>query len=1094
MNEFVYQEGSFISLLSRGIRFATTIVGSNSTSRSRSLHMPGRVATLAKLTPPRLYAITRRERLFTLLKEHGRHHSLIWVAGPPGAGKTSLVASYLAESKQRTLWYHVDPGDADLATFFHYLAQAAQSAAGRKKLRLPALTPEFMADVPGFTRRFMRELWSKLPQPAVLALDNYQELATEALLHKMLPIALAEFPQGATLIAISREGPPEPFARELVHNGVGHIRWEDLKLTFEETGSLAGSTSDIDRETLQLLHAKANGWVAGTILLLERLRANEPWNTPALSETKSEVFHYFAEQVFMRMDSSTQEVLMRTALLPWITGPMADEVSEHSGATRMIRDLYQRGLFVDRRADAQVRYQYHDLFREFLLDRYREHFDRETQHNLKYTAAQVAERYGQQDTAVELYAETQSWDELNRLICEISETLLTHGRNQTLQRYISYLPEEKRQQRPWLLYWSGMSRLISDHGTARKDLEQAYKQFECNGEDIEGLFLTCSGIIESYLCGVDDMAPVIGWGDRLQQLFHENNGFPSSTIEAQVLAGLQGLVYASPHHPLLIKLEKSVDRILRLSDDPTGSFGVATTFTNLSLWRGDFRRVLQILDQMNLHMTSNVVRPVILFNWKAMEANCAWIMQNRAQFTVKIGEALDLAEAHGIVVFKPMLLGIRVIAALAEGDDKQAEKFLKLALEVIHPSQRLALGQCSYYRAAIAVMRGEPTSALEHATLAVTTTASLSLPFLTEYCRLGLVAVLIELGELAEARKQLDVVLGYARVMRSSITEVHCLLKRSQSFFNEGLVERGQESLREGLRIASTNDYLTLDYWWRPTLMAKLLAHALEADIEVEYVRSVIQRRRFPAPSAGLKHWPYPVKISTLGRFEIAIDDVLLTTTGKAQRKPLELLKYLCAAGAHGVTQEDIEEALWPEADGEAANQAFRTTLHRLRKLLRHNDAVQLSGRHVSLDPSLVSIDFIAFEHMVQDLDYTDAAAIDRALSLYGGHFLQGEAASWALPVRERLRTKFLDLIERLGTLLEEQGKVNEAALKYLHALEVEPVAEVMCQRVMMTYVRLGRRSEAIGVYQRFSQALHAKLGVPPTSETVSLYHSIATT
>jgi DNA-binding SARP family transcriptional activator len=76
---------------------------------------------------------------------------------------------------------------------------------------------------------------------------------------------------------------------------------------------------------------------------------------------------------------------------------------------------------------------------------------------------------------------------------------------------------------------------------------------------------------------------------------------------------------------------------------------------------------------------------------------------------------------------------------------------------------------------------------------------------------------------------------------------------------------------------------------------------------------------------------------------------------------------------------------------------------------------------------------------------------------------------------------------------LEERGEVSEAAQKYLHALDVEPVAEVMCRRVMMTYVRLGRRSEAIGVYQRFSQALHAKLGVPPTSETVSLYHTITT-
>lgn len=370
--------------------------------------MPSRTAALAKLTPPRLHAITRRKRLFSLVDEKHRHHPLIWVAGPPGAGKTSLIASYLVEQKPRTLWYHVDPGDADLATFFHYLAQSAQAAAGRKKLRLPALTPEFMADVPGFMRRFFRELWAKVPLPAVLVLDNYHELPIEASLHKILSIALAEFPAGAALMVISRGEVPEQFARELVHNGVGHIRWDDLRFTLEETVSLARSVSDIDEETVRSLYARANGWVAGTVLMLERFKAHEGWNAPAPSETMTEVFHYFADQVFEMMPARERDVLMCTALLPWVTGSMAEEVADDADAAAVLRDLYRRGLFIDRRADVQVRYQYHDLFREFLLDRGRVHFDAETLQSLKRTAARVAEKYGQQDTAVALYAETQS--------------------------------------------------------------------------------------------------------------------------------------------------------------------------------------------------------------------------------------------------------------------------------------------------------------------------------------------------------------------------------------------------------------------------------------------------------------------------------------------------------------------------------------------------------------------------------------------------------------------------------------------------------------------------------------------------------------
>lgn len=57
--------------------------------------MPRRAAALAKLTLPRLHAVQRRERLFKVVKEQCRHHPLVWVVGPPGAGKTALIASYL---------------------------------------------------------------------------------------------------------------------------------------------------------------------------------------------------------------------------------------------------------------------------------------------------------------------------------------------------------------------------------------------------------------------------------------------------------------------------------------------------------------------------------------------------------------------------------------------------------------------------------------------------------------------------------------------------------------------------------------------------------------------------------------------------------------------------------------------------------------------------------------------------------------------------------------------------------------------------------------------------------------------------------------
>ena len=81
---------------------------------------------LAKISRPRLSAVYQRSRLFDQLDMAWRKHSVTLAHGPPGAGKTTLVSSYIEVRNRSCLWYQVDSGDDDVATFFHYFGSAAK--------------------------------------------------------------------------------------------------------------------------------------------------------------------------------------------------------------------------------------------------------------------------------------------------------------------------------------------------------------------------------------------------------------------------------------------------------------------------------------------------------------------------------------------------------------------------------------------------------------------------------------------------------------------------------------------------------------------------------------------------------------------------------------------------------------------------------------------------------------------------------------------------------------------------------------------------------------------------------------------------------
>src|SRR5690242_2172214 len=138
-------------------------------------NLAARAPALAKLAPPKLFDAAPRPRLFSLLDE-AASRPIVWICGAPGAGKTTLVASYLEARRLRHLWYQCDVGDSEPATLVHYLRIAVERLTGKTAAALPSLTFELQQNLARFSRSFFRELFAVLPQRCVVVFDNFHEL------------------------------------------------------------------------------------------------------------------------------------------------------------------------------------------------------------------------------------------------------------------------------------------------------------------------------------------------------------------------------------------------------------------------------------------------------------------------------------------------------------------------------------------------------------------------------------------------------------------------------------------------------------------------------------------------------------------------------------------------------------------------------------------------------------------------------------------------------------------------------------------------------------------------------------------------------
>lgn len=1060
---------------------------------------------LSKLTAPRLPAIVERPRLHRLL-DRARKRPIVWINAPPGFGKTTLVAGYLRMCKLQSLWYQLDEGDSDLATFFHYLGLAAQKGVPRIKTPpLAHLTPEYLKGLSTFTRRFFEELYRRFRSPAVFVFDNYQEVPLDAALHEMLALGASSAPPGINVIVLSRTLPQAAWAQAQARRQMNFIGEESLRLTEPESRSIVRLHGRSQRrpshETIDKLHDKFHGWVAGLVLQLEQGKAEEIPN----AATPQVVFDYLAREVLQQLDADKRSFLLRTTFLPDMTAGMAARLTGESAAGDILDGLYRSRYFTERRAGDESVYQYHPLFKEFLRSHAKVTLAISEVHAIKQTAATILEEAGRIEDAVLLYEEACEIGQIARIILSKGPELLAQGRSHTLEEWLRKVPTGLCEQEPWLLFWLGSCRLPSNPSESGTIFAEAFERFK-DRNDKTGMLMAWTGVVSAIQHSWLDIDRLDRWIDVLYEFMSPDLSFPSVEIEAQVTFCIfTALMWRRPQRALMDPWIDRAKRLIAKSPNMSKGMALASSMTHFFVWIGDFEFAEKYSSMLRDAAESHAASPLIKLLSYENTGALAWHRGDAATARQVAEEALALSKTTGVHLLDAALLGTAFYGSLLQNDRIRAEQYLAQSAPLVSNPGHMMHAGLLYSQAWLASLKGDTAKAWDLIQecfklrwVKGTALGEANLSFAA--------AMLLHPRNDQLAKQYLQQVKSIGDQVGSSLLQFMSSLLESYFAIEQGENERSLAVLRHAFAIGREKGFSYFS-WWVPQVMARLCAKALEDNIEVDYVRDLIRKTRLipDTDTSASEAWPWPVKIYTLGRFEIYLDGKPLPPRRKAPYQVLKLLKAIVALGGDGVPGVPVSrliDALWPDAEGDTGEETFHKTLQRLRRLLSLDQVIQVREGKVSLNRQLCWIDAMVFQAMLSGTDDSKprqaksearVRRYEQAIALYRGPFLEADGAyEWADHYRDRLRHQFAQTVQHVSEWKKSKGE-EEAALACLErGLEADPLAEPIYPRLIRFLHILDRQSEAKKVLTRYQKAV-AMAGTEPSAEIQRLAKSLST-
>jgi ATP/maltotriose-dependent transcriptional regulator MalT len=373
--------------LAARIADAAPIASDSATGSSGSPgHMARNAAGLllaTKLFVPRPRPdLVQRPRLLARLDEGLDEGHCSLLSAPAGAGKTSLLAAWVAQLDRPVAWLALDERDQEVHQVLRYLVASVQTIApecGRAALALLDAPPTAPPEV--VLTSLVNDI-AALPERALLVLDDYH-LVREPAVYAAIEFLLDHLPPTLHLTIATREDPPLPLPRLRASRQIIEVRAVDLSFNVEEAAAFlgAGMGLRLTEQQVAALVERTEGWAAGLQLagLALRDRSDPAAFVEAFTGGHRLVVDYLMAEVLERQPVPVRRFLLVTSVLDRLCAPLCDAllaadrdsavVSPTSSSQQLLEELEAANLFLVPLDDDRMWYRYHHLFADTLRGR-----------------------------------------------------------------------------------------------------------------------------------------------------------------------------------------------------------------------------------------------------------------------------------------------------------------------------------------------------------------------------------------------------------------------------------------------------------------------------------------------------------------------------------------------------------------------------------------------------------------------------------------------------------------------------------------------------------------------------------------------------